>query len=359
MSVYKRGDNWCIDFTFHGQRVREMIGPSRKGAEKVISKRKAEIAENKFLDVREAPDPVKFYNFAKEYLAWAKANKTLNSYNRDLTSMRHLEEEFKEKNIHEISQEQIEKYRIKRKEVVGICSINRELALLKHLYTKAIEWEKVTENPAKKVKVRLNEEIQRVRFLMPQEISRLLSHCPDNLKPIVTVALHTGCRKEEVLSLRWTQVNLETGIIHLPKTKNHNPRNIKMNQTVKKTLSNIEKKGEFVFCKVNGERFSILPGPFEEVVKKAGIEDFRFHDLRHTFASNLVMAGVNILTVKELLGHKRLDMTLRYAHLAPNYGDAVNILDGIFTQKEAEKEEELSLNPPQEKMPKKEEYASA
>lgn len=290
-------------------------------------------------------------------------NKTLNSYNRDLTSMRHLEEDFKDKYFNEITQEQIEKYRTKRKEVVGICSVNREIALLKHMYTKAIEWGKVTENPARKVKVRLNEEVQRVRFLMPQEISRLLSHCPDNLRPIVIVALHTGMRKEEILSLRWSQVNLETGIIHLPKTKNHNSRNIKMNQTVKKTLSEMEKRGEFVFCKANGERFSKLPGPFEDVVKKAGIEDFHFHDLRHTFASTLVLAGKDILVIQKLLGHKKLDMTLRYAHLAPNYGDAVNILDGIFgqdeTSKEAKKEREPSLNPPQERIEQKEDYASA
>jgi site-specific recombinase XerC len=133
-----------------------------------------------------------------------------------------------------------------------------------------------------------------------------------------------------------------------------------MNQTVRTTLSEIgrkEVKGNYVFCKKDGTRFTKLPGPFEKVVRKAGIEDFHFHDLRHTFASNLVMAGVNLLTVKELLGHKKLDMTLRYAHLAPNYGDAVNILDGMFTQKEelkegqkeAEKERGLSLNPPQEK----------
>jgi hypothetical protein len=75
MAVYRRGENWCIDFTFHGQRIREMIGPSRKGADKVIAKRKAEIAENKFLDVRKESEPITFYEFAKEYLQWAKANK--------------------------------------------------------------------------------------------------------------------------------------------------------------------------------------------------------------------------------------------------------------------------------------------
>jgi hypothetical protein len=90
MAIYKRGKNWYIDFSFHGQRIREMIGPSREGAQKVIDKRKGEIAENKFLDVRKEPEPIKFYDFAKEYLQWSKANKKPSSFGRDLTSMRQL-----------------------------------------------------------------------------------------------------------------------------------------------------------------------------------------------------------------------------------------------------------------------------
>lgn len=75
MALYQRGDNWYMDFTFKGKRIREMIGPSRKGAEAVIAKRKAEIAENKFLDVKKEPDPVKFHEFAKEYLPISLANR--------------------------------------------------------------------------------------------------------------------------------------------------------------------------------------------------------------------------------------------------------------------------------------------
>src|SRR4030042_2541083 len=116
MSVYKRGENWYIDFTFKGQRIRESIGASRKGAEAVIAKKKAEIAENKFLDVRKEPDPVKFHEFAKEYLQWAKANKKESTYDGDLLRMRHLDEEFEEKAIQEITTWDIEKWKAKRKE---------------------------------------------------------------------------------------------------------------------------------------------------------------------------------------------------------------------------------------------------
>lgn len=189
MAIYQRGSNWYIDFTFHGQRIREMIGPSRKGAQKVIDKKKAEIAENKFLDVRKDPDPVKFYDFAKEYLQWAKTNKKPSSYQREISRMRVLSKEFETKAIQAITTWDIERYKAKRKEEVKPASVNRDLALLKHMYSMAIEWGKLKENPAKKVKL-LKGEVKRVRFLIPEEINTLLSNCEDYLKPIVKVALH-------------------------------------------------------------------------------------------------------------------------------------------------------------------------
>lgn len=342
MAVYRRGGNWYIDFTFHGQRIREMIGPSRKTAQAVIAKRKAEIAEGKFLDIRKEPDPIKFYDFAKEYLQWSKANKKPSTYNRDLSLMRQLNKEFEMKAIQEITTWQIEKYKAKRKDEIKPASVNREIALLKHMYSKAIEWGKAKENPAKKVKL-LKGEIKRVRFLMPDEIQRLLSNCADHLKPIVTVALHTGMRKGELLNLQWDQVNFDQGIISILNTKNHERRDIPMNETIKTTLKEIERKGPYVFCNGDGGNFLNVRRSFETALRKSSIEDFRFHDLRHTFASNLVMEGVDIMTVKELMGHKDLTMTLRYAHLAPNHKTkAVNILDRI-----------MSLNPPQSVIPQK------
>lgn len=390
MSIYKRGENWYIDFTFKGQRIRESIGPSRKGAEKVIAKRKAEIAENKFLDVRKEPDPIKFHEFAKEYLQWAKANKKPSSWDREISTMRRLDKEFGEKILQEITPWQIEKWKTKRKEaikrpdaVIGLfkkqgkdgiekeiwyvefasprgakgrrtfktrqeaegylkrsqtpiqpATLNRELSLLKHMYTKAIEWGKCKENPAKKVK-KLKGEVKRVRYLMPDEVQILLSNCKDDLKPIVSLAVHTGMRQGELFGLRWEQVNLEQGIITLHDTKNGERRDIPMDETVKTILRGIKKKEDqvYVFCNEAGKAFVRLQRSFEVALKKCGIEDFRFHDLRHTFASNLVMAGEDLNTVRELLGHKDLTMTLRYAHLSPNHKTkAINVLDRVMSQ---------------------------
>ena len=398
MGIYQRGKNWYVDFTFKGQRVRESIGPSRKSAKKVISKKKTEIAENKYLDKRKEPDPIKFHEFGKEYLQWAKTNKKPSSWNRELSTTRRLDKEFEGKILQEITTWQIEKWKAKRKEaikkpdaVIGSCkqkgrdsvekeiwfveftsprgskgrrrfetkeeaesylkrlqspvrpaTVNRELSLLKHMYTKAIEWGKCKENPAKKVK-KLKGEVKRVRFLMPDEVQTLLSNCADHLKPIVTVAVHTGMRKGEILSLKWEQVNFEQGIVTLHDTKNNERRDIPMDETVKTALKEMERKSEHVFCNEEGEGFVRLQSSFEGALEKCGIEDFRFHDLRHTFASNLVMAGEDLNTVRELLGHKDLTMTLRYAHLSPNHKTrAVNVLDRIMSQ-----------NPPQSVIPQK------
>ena len=316
--IYLRGENYYLDFTFHGKRIRQMYGPSRKGADKAIAKIKGEIAEGKFLDKRKEFKPISFHDFAKQYLDWRGRER------RRLSLMRRLDAEFGARTISEITSWQIEKFKARRKEQVKPASVNRELALIKHMLTKAVEWGKLKESPAKPVKL-LKGEARRVRFLMPDEIQNLLSNCADHLRPIVTVAVHTGMRRGEILGLTWDRVSFEQGIITLLDTKNKERRDVPMNETVRATLEAAEKKTPLVFPSGN------MKTAFGTALKKAGISDFRFHDLRHTFASNLVMAGEDLNTVAELLGHKGLQMTKRYSHLSPKFkARAVGILDRVF-----------------------------
>ena len=332
MALYQRGKNWSIDFRFKGKRIRESIGPSRKDAEKVIAKKRTEIVENKYLDIRKDPDPVKFYDFAKEYLQWAKANKKPSTYMRDLYTMRIFDREFGRKKIQDITTRQIERYQTKRRGLFKAATVNRELALLKHLFSKAIKWKMLRENPAKDVKF-LKGAVNRVRYLMPEEFQGLLSNCDDFLKPIVTVAVHTGMRRGEILSLRWDQVNFEQGIITILDTKNSERKDIPMDETVRTTLQGLGRRGEFVFPNSRGKPFNsmIIHYAFHGALDRSVIPDFRFHDLRHTFASNLVMAGVKIEKVQKLMGHKMIAMTQRYAHLAPGYlAESVKVLDRVM-----------------------------
>ncbi len=159
------------------------------------------------------------------------------------------------------------------------------------------------------------------------EIQPLLGNCSDSLRDVVEVALNTGMRQGEIFGLTWDRANFEQGILTLLDTKNNPRRDVPMNKTVRSTLEGMEEKGGLVFDRTN------LRKSFEAAVKKSGIENFRSHDLRHTFASNLAMAGEDMNPIRELLGHKSSAMTIRYSHLSPKFKTrAVEVLDRLASQ---------------------------
>ncbi len=170
---------------------------------------------------------------------------------------------------------------------------------------------------------------KRIRYLEKEEIDKLLINCCEHLRPIVIVALHTGMRKSEILGLKWHDLDIKRNIIHLYDTKNGEKREVPMNEIVQKTIIGVFKNPEsqYVFCNKDSKPYGNVRKSFFTALNKAGIINFRFHDLRHTFASQLVMSGVDLNTVRELLGHKSIEMTLRYSHLSPDHKKrAVDIL---------------------------------
>ena len=320
MGVYKKGTTWYIDYYAGYKRRREKIGPSKRQAEVVLKKRIVQVAENRFLEVEKC-EKIKFEKMTDLYLEnYSKPNKK--SSRRDVTSINNLKPFFAGKYLHEITPLDMEKYKKKRQGKVSNATVNREVACLKHIFTKAIEWGIVQKNPGKKVKL-LRERNTRLRYLDEKEIGRLHDACVEHLKPIVIVALNTGMRKEEILSLKWKDVDYRIRTISILDTKNGESWEIPMNDIVYRALLAAKKTDSpWVFCKKNGERYGNIRKSFEGARKRAGIVDFRFHDLRHTFASHLVMAGVDLRTVQELLGHKSFEMTMRYAHLSPDHKKA-------------------------------------
>jgi integrase len=165
-----------------------------------------------------------------------------------------------------------------------------------------------------------------------------LGKCDPHLKPIVVMALNTGCRKSEILNLQWDQVDLKHGFILLDHTKNGERKEIPINGTLKESLEALFQGTRerprrldipWVYYDTRtGNSYQDIKRAFNTACFKAGIRDFHFHDLRHYFASHLVMSGFDLNTVRELLGHKTLTMTLRYAHLAPSHKvRAVDLLD--------------------------------
>jgi integrase len=208
------------------------------------------------------------------------------------------------------------------------------------MFTKALDWEMISDEINRKIKkVKLfPENNRRLRYLSKEECQKLISNCHGHLKAIVITAMNTGMRKEETRSLKWDNVDLRHGFILLGLTKNGERKEIPINHTLRNNLQEITRRIDIPYVFYNaltGSRYKDIKRSFSTACKKSGIKDFHFHDLRHTFASQLIMAGVDITTVKELLGHKTLTMTLRYAHLAPSHKvKAVEILDRYINEKQ-------------------------
>ncbi len=178
-------------------------------------------------------------------------------------------------------------------------------------------------SPFQSGKIRFfTEERRAERCLTIEERYKLFQACSDFLKPIILTALKTGMRQGEILNLKWEHVNLENATIHVSNTKSGKARDLPIHPQLLECLSTLPKNSPYVFCDNNGNpltRYGKLRHEFEYALKKANISGFRFHDLRHTFASILAMKGVDLLTIKYYLGHSSLEMTMRYAHLLPDH----------------------------------------
>ena len=213
----------------------------------------------------------------------------------------------------------------KPKDKVKPATVNHEIKILKHIFSKAVEWAMVSEDTAKNVRrVKLiPENNRRLRYLSREECAALIAACAPHLKALVVIALNTGMRRGEIFGLTWDRIDLVHGFILLDLTKNGERREIPINETLRGELEKLAMNNldghRHVFHDKAGKPLTDIKHSFQTACRKAGVVNFHFHDLRHTFASHLVMAGIDLTTVKELLGHKTLTMTLRYAHLAPSH----------------------------------------
>ncbi len=209
-------------------------------------------------------------------------------------------------------------------------TVNRYLAALSKAFSEAQrEWHWVSENPV----LRVSKEAEsqgRVRYLAKKEWRGLLaasrkSPLPE-LELLVTLAVTTGMRRGEILQLRWSNVDLKSGQAVLHKTKNRERRSVRLIPRAVALLRKHWKRSaeisDFVFCGVEGRPLDPTHW-FQRAVEQAGIEDFRFHDLRHTAASYLAMSGATPGEIAAVLGHKTLQMVKRYAHLSDAHTSAV------------------------------------
>jgi integrase len=353
----KRSVTWYIEFYHDNKQHREKVGCSKDGikekhAKEALQARMGDIAKGKF-DIAQTKTYPAFSKFMDKYLEWSESRKR--SFKRDMTSSKHLRPFFKNKKVNEIDPLMIERYiRNRKAEIkamkknrgkierdVSFASINREIALLKHLYSKAIEWRIVDKNPVKCIKM-LSEK-RRERYLKNDEINALLEACETNknkcLKVIIMTAIGTGGRLNEILNIKVKDVDFRNSKINLEHTKTGENGKLTMSEHLKEVLidhlkNNNNFNNEYLFCKSNGEPFKDIKTAFKNALKQAGIKDFRFHDLRHTFASHLAMNGVEGRTLQEMGRWKTPGMVMRYAHLSTEHmKKAANSLDNLFKNK--------------------------
>ncbi len=313
---------WIAYQDLSGRTIRKSSGTTNyKEAQVILNKHRQDVLEGKVPEVK----VIKNYTFrelAEEYLVWITRQKDVVNKTR---KVKQLVDRFGDLQLRRFSTKIVEDFQTERLKRNKTATVNRLLATLKHMFTKAEEWEMVEEEYLKKVrKVKLlKENNRRLRYLAQDEAHCLVHNCDTHLQPVVQVALNTGMRKQEILKLKWDEnIDLKHGFILLIDTKNNERREIPINSTVREALSKQVRRLDvpWVFYDPKtGRKWGDLKRSFYSALRRSGIKDFRFHDLRHTFASHLVMAGVDITTVKELLGHKTLSMTLRYAHLAPSH----------------------------------------
>ena len=226
--------------------------------------------------------------------------------------------------IADITGPMIAQYERQRTGQVGASTVCNELSVMKHLLRLARRWGYVRDVPDIEMPRKPD---PKDRYLETDEIARLLVACAESKNPylltIVTAALNTGMRKEELLGLEWERVNFSTFTITLYKTKSGKPRGIPINADLERALVALQpdpaKRRGRLFVKKDGRAWGQVRTAFEMALDRAGIKHFTFHDQRHTFASHFVMRGGSLQDLKEILGHSDLRLTLRYAHLSTQH----------------------------------------
>ncbi len=307
------GEWWIQYFDSQHRRRREKVG-SRSKAERLVEKRRTQAREGIKMPESFRAKPVTFGKLAERALAYSKANKR--SYSHDKLRMKLLTDDFGNRLAEDITRADIRLWLESKSEEWTPATRNRYLALLKLTYRLAEEDGLIKSNPTRTVKQ--SKENGRVRYLSDAEEERLRAviqkSVPERLAEF-EVGLMTGMRQGEQFTREWNDIDRDARTIRLELTKNGECRFVQLNSRALAAIEMLHARSIG-----SGRVFSnLVPRWFTDAVLEAQIEDFKWHDLRHTFASRLVMAGVDIRTVQELMGHKSITMTMRYAHLSPKH----------------------------------------
>ena len=345
----KRGKTWYFEFMYKGRRYYEKIGNvSKTVAKEIANEIRSRIIKGEYIPTK--IQNITFQNIAQQYIEWymSKSNARNRTKAEHKRQVQRLVEYFGRYKLQDITYHVIESYKSKRlSDGVSHRTVNYELTILKSIFNRAKDRGFINDIPNIEKFPNADKEI--VRYLSREEAERLISACPEWFKPIVIFALNTGLRAGEIFSLRWEHVDLDNKVLYVEarNTKTKKVYKIPMNDTVYKLLKTLilnKKEHGFVFTNRFGKPYkyedSTYRKTFKRACEKAGIKNFRFHDLRHTFASWVAMKSKDLYALEKLLSHSSPEVTKRYAHLTDDYlRQVINSISdfGSFSAMENEK----------------------
>lgn len=314
MSVFKHKNGYYgYNFMYKGKRYcKTFKGFSKEDVAKFEVVHKAELVKRGY-DITQKKD---YYldELIADYKEYRKAHYTRpNEFDYVIDKFYKL---IGNKNVEQIIASDIERYITLRLNKVKNSSINRELDIIRRIFSLGIENKKLSVNPCLSIKD-LRIENPPERYLTKEEEKALLAVCNPIMQAIIITALHTGGRENEILSLKWEDIFFKEGYLILRNTKNNRPRKLKMTPTLKNVLALLPRLSEYVFTSPEtGTRYKDIHSTFDRAVKRSKIPHITFHKLRHTTASRLNEMGIDIVTIQKILDHSDIKTTIRYTHNA-------------------------------------------
>ena len=333
-----------------GENRMARMTPQRRLSRRSISPKK----DRTYTDPHASPT---FKEFSETYLKTVSIHKK--SHDRETWLRKDLTDFFGTSKLCKIERSRVLEFRIARLKSVSKATVNREVSLLRHMFNVAIDQNFLGVNPArggigmKALKEQPREpylEMVEVDSLLTAIQARILKNSSDPLKTpalkswqflhtAVVMALHTGMRKGEILGLTWEHISWERKTVLLADTKNGESRRLPIDAILLRELSDhrTRVKNEVLVLPSYDRNGKVVPrndvnGSFEKALSDAGSANFRFHDLRHTFASQYMMSAGQLCTLSKILGHKDLKMTQRYAKLSSQFIDGErDRMDTIWT----------------------------
>lgn len=314
MSLCKRGKTWWIDFTTpSGERIRRSAATEDKTqAQELHDQLKAESWRVDKLGEKQRR------TWDEAAYKWLLDTEHKRSHRQDVAQVAWLQRHFRGHYLGQLTRDAIAQVGESKRQQTSPATANRLLALIRSILRRAaLDWEWIDKPPVIKL---YREPKRRVRYLTPQQALILLNELPPHLADIVRFSLATGLRRSNVTKLDWSQVDLKRRVawIHGDQAKAGKPIHVTLNATALDVLARqIGKHQARVFTYKGKPVIQVNTKAWYQALKRAGIEDFRWHDLRHTWASWLTQQGVPLNVIQEMGAWESAEMVRRYAHLAP------------------------------------------